>query len=159
MDRPDFGTPDEDAHEPLHRELALYAFVREEDEREVRMYFRDAPPNEVAASFRRAGAAFITMTGERAYTPAPGAAPAPDDQDPDAQRREQARARRARRKSRRSSRGGEATLRYFYSLGEIVYTAIVSAPSGIVRSIAPVYPAAAIAERELQERLSLVISG
>jgi hypothetical protein len=35
----------------------------------------------------------------------------------------------------------------------------VSAPTGIVRSIAPVYPAAAITERELQERLALVISG
>ena len=158
MDRPDFGTPDEDAHEPLHRELALYAFVREEDEREVRMYFRDAPPNEIAASFRRAGAAFITMTAERAFTPAPEAAPATGEQDPEATR-PASRSRRARRKSRRSSRQGEATLRYFYSLGEIVYTAIVSVPSGIVRSIAPVYPAAAISERELQERLSLVISG
>jgi hypothetical protein len=157
MDRPDFGTPDEAAHEPLQRELSLYAFVREEDEREVRMYFRDTPPDEIAASFRRAGAAFITMTGERAFTPTPAAdtAPAAGEQAPDAPRR----AKRARRKQRRSSRQGEATLRYFYSLGEIVYTAIVNSPSGVVRSIAPVYPAAAISEREMQERLSLVIAG
>jgi hypothetical protein len=158
MDRPDFGTPGEDAHEPLQRELALYAFVREEDEREVRMFFRDTPPNEIAASFRRAGAAFISMTGDRAFTPQPDAAPAADEQGPDAPK-PAARPRRSRRKARRPSRQGEATLRYFYSLGEIVYTAIVSAPSGIVRSIAPVYPAAAISERELQERLALVISG
>ena len=118
------------------------------------MYFRDAPPNEVAASFRRAGAAFITMTGERAFSPA---APAPDDHDIGDSKAEP-RSRRARRKLRRSRRQGEATLRYFYALGEIVYTAIVSAPGGIVRSIAPVYPAAAITERELQERLALVIS-
>jgi hypothetical protein len=159
MDRPDFGAPDEPAHEPLQRELALYAFVREEDEREVRMFFRDTPPSEIAASFRRAGAAFITITGERAFTPPPDSAPAADEQDPDAPKPASARARRARRKLRRQSRQGEATLRYFYSLGEIVYTAIVSAPSGIVRSIAPVYPAAAISERELQERLALVFAG
>ena len=155
MDRPDFGTPDEDAHEPLQRDLALYAFVREEDEREVRMYFRDAPPSEIAASFRRAGAAFITMTGERAFSPV---APAPEYQHADAPK-PASRSPRARRKDRRSRRQGEATLRYFYALGEIVYTAIVSAPAGIVRSIAPVYPAAAITERELHERLGLVISG
>ena len=158
MDRPDFGAPDEAAHEPLHRELALYAFVREEDEREVRMYFRDTPPNEIAASFRRAGAAFIAMTGERAFTPAPEAVTA-GEQNPDARGRALSRNRRARRRPRRSSRQGEATLRYFYSLGEIVYTAIITSPSGVIRSIAPVYPAAAISERELQERLSLFISG
>ena len=158
MNKPDFGTPDEDAHEPLQRELALYAFVREEDEREVRLYFRDAPPNEVAASFRRAGAAFITMTAERASA-AVATADRPDaDQTAAEDPGQRKRARRLRRKTRRTSPRGETTLRYFYSLGEIVYTAIVTAPSGIVRSIAPVYPAAAISERELQDRLALVIS-
>jgi len=160
MDRPDFGAPSDDPQEPLQRELALYAFVREEDEREVRLFFRDTPPNEIAASFRRAGAAFITMTGERAFTPAaPGADLSAPEHDAHHEHPEPSRPRRSRRKVRRSSRQGEATLRYFYSLGEIVYTAIVTAPSGLVRSIAPVYPAAAISERELQERLALVISG
>jgi hypothetical protein len=125
----------------------------------VRMYFRDTPPNEIAASFRRAGAAFITMTGERAFTPPPDAVPATDEHHADTTSHEPKRKRRSRRSVRRPSRQGEATLRYFYSLGEIVYTAIISSPSGIVRSIAPVYPAAALSERELQERLALVISG
>src|SRR5437667_10529955 len=42
--------------EPLRRQLAQFAFVREEDGREVRLTFRDVPANEIARAFRASGA-------------------------------------------------------------------------------------------------------
>ncbi|MGA7731856.1 MAG: hypothetical protein WCD37_11375, partial [Chloroflexia bacterium] len=72
-------TKPEDAEEVLGQELASFAFLREEDDREVRLHFRDAPANEVARAFRRAGAFFITMTGERARAMQPPPASLPDD--------------------------------------------------------------------------------
>ncbi len=147
----------EGAEEQVERQLASFAFVREEREREVRLHFRDVPAGELAMSFRRSGAGLISMMGERARVAAPPAV----DEDVAASPEDDALA-GSRRRRRRSHPGveamppGELTVRYFYSLGEIVYTISIVAPSGVVQSVANIYPNAALPERELQEHLGVV---
>jgi hypothetical protein len=144
------------AEEQVERQLASFAFVREEREREVRLHFRDVSAGELAISFRRSGASLITIMGERARVvaaPAPeeAAAMAADDESHAGFRR------RRRSHSEADSRPpGELTMRYFYSLGELVYTISITAPSGVVQSVAGIYPNAALPERELQEHLGVV---
>lgn len=145
------------AEEQVERQLASFAFVREEREREVRLHFRDVPAGELAMSFRRSGAGLISVMGERARVVAPPAI----EEDVAASPEDNALAGSARRR-RRSHVGaeaippGELTVRYFYSLGEVVYTISIAAPSGLVQSIANIYPNAALPERELQEHLGVV---
>lgn len=50
-------------------------------------------------------------------------------------------------------------MRYFYALGETVYTITITAPSEVVASVAPIFPVAALSERELNERLAVVFRG
>lgn len=159
--------------EPLRRELAQYAFLREEDEREVRLLFRDVPADEIAAAFRRAGATLISITGERAVTlPAAGAAgrqetPEPQDLDEEGAAGPVAEAsgtryghpahrRQAGTQAKQSTRTGEPTLRYFFALGDIVYTVSIVSPAGIIESIASIYPAAQLSEHELRDRLAVI---
>jgi len=76
-----FARPEE---EPLRRQLAQFAFVREEDDREVRLSFRDVPANEIARTFRGSGALLISITAERASSlPTMPARPSPDATDQD----------------------------------------------------------------------------
>ena len=133
--------------EEVERQLAHYAFVREEREREVRLLFRDVQADEVAAAFRTAGASLITLAGERA-------APAPA---PEAPANEQVENQPRRRRKRAGPKPlGALSMRYFYALGEIVYTITITAPSGVVASVAPIFPMAALSERELHERMAVV---
>ncbi len=133
--------------EEVERQLAHYAFVREEREREVRLLFRDVPADDVAAAFRAAGASLITLAGERA-TPASA---------PEVSGKEQAeRPPRRRRKRAGSQPLGALSLRYFYALGETVYTITITAPSEVVASVAPIFPVAALSERELHDRMAVV---
>src|SRR5688572_7366601 len=122
--------------EEVERQLAHYAFVREEREREVRLLFRDVPADEVAVAFRAAGASLITIAGERAAPIAPGA----QGGEPGAKS--------SRRRRKRSPQPlGALSMRYFYALGELVYTITITAPSEVVASVAPIFPAAALSER------------
>jgi hypothetical protein len=149
----------EGAEEQVERQLASFAFVREEREREVRLHFRDVPAGELAMSFRRSGAGLITMMGERARVVAP---PAADEDVPNAPEDEDEAHVAGTRRRHRSHSGaeaapsGELTVRYFYSIGEIVYTISIVAPSGVIQSVANIYPNAALPERELQEHLGVV---
>lgn len=132
--------------EEVERQLAHYAFVREEREREVRLLFRDVPADEVAAAFRAAGASLITVAAERAapaISDAPGEEPAEN-------------APRRRRKRSGSKPLGALSVRYFYSLGEVVYTITITATSGVVASVTPIFPVAALSERHLHERMAVV---
>jgi len=47
-------------------------------------------------------------------------------------------------------------MRYFYALGDTVYTISITTASEVVSSIASVFPAAMLLEREVQERLAVV---
>src|SRR5688500_5502166 len=132
--------------EEVERQLAHYAFVREEREREVRLSFRDVPADEVAAAFRAAGASLITMAGERAAPPVPE----PKVGEPGSK------SSRRRRKRTGPQPLGALSLRYFYALGGLVYTITITAPSEVVRSVAPIFPVAALSERELNERMAVV---
>jgi hypothetical protein len=147
----------EGAEEQVERQLASFAFVREERDREVRLHFRDVPTGELAMSFRRSGAGLITLMGERATLPAPpaveeNAAASPEDEAPTGTSRR----RRRPHPGTEAQPPGELTVRYFYSLGEVVYTVSIVAPSGVVQSVASVYPSAALPERDLQEHLGVV---
>src|SRR5215212_762047 len=62
--RQDHATADDDEQQ-IESQLARFAFVREEWGREVRLHFREAPAPQIAAAFREAGAALISITGER----------------------------------------------------------------------------------------------
>jgi hypothetical protein len=53
---------------------------------------------------------------------------------------------------------GELTVRYFYALGDLVYTVSIVTPSGIITSIAAVYPSALLPERDLHERLAAIFT-
>lgn len=145
------------AEEQVERQLASFAFVREEREREVRLHFRDVPAGELAMSFRRSGASLISMMGERARVAAMPAV----EEDVAASPEDEALAGSVRRR-RRAHPGaeaispGELTVRYFYSLGDMVYTISIVAPAGVVQSVANIYPNAALPERELQEHLGVV---
>ncbi len=142
------------AEEPL-RKLASYAFMREEHEREVRLHFRSVPANGVAAALRAAGATLITLTGERVKQP--GEASAMTDAEGPAEAAERG-ARKRRKSKARAVPSGEIIIHYFYSLGGIIYTVSITEPSGLVASIANIYPVAANSERELQQRLGLVFT-
>jgi hypothetical protein len=158
--------------ENVERGLAQYVFVREEREREVRLLFRDASPGDIARTFRSAGAHLITLSAERVSTPgSPIVAPSPGESEPEegedteasADSEESAvieRARKRRATKQRSQRAGpptgEVLLRYFFSLGEIVYTVSIVSPTGVTSSVAGSYPLAARSERELNERLAVV---
>ena len=109
-------------------QLAQFAFTREEREREVRLTFRDVPADEVALAFRAAGAMLITVSGERAGRNAGGA----EAQTP-----------------------SDVTLRYFYSLGEMVYTISITSTSGVFGSVAAIFPVATLSEQELGARLAV----
>ena len=145
------------AEEQVERQLASFAFIREEREREVRLHFRDVPAGELAMSFRRSGASLISLMGERARV-APLAAEPDDVAAPVVDEPGPARSRRRRRShsGADATPPGEVTVRYFYSLGELVYTISIAAPSGVVQSIARIYPNAAFLEQELQGRLGVV---
>jgi len=154
VDEPDLsGAYDEDAApkpspeaEEVERQLAHYAFVREEREREVRLLFRDVPADEVAAAFRAAGASLITVAGERAAPPI--ATETSDKAD--------AEGKPPRKRKRGPQPLGPLSMRYFYALGETVYTITITAPSEVVASVAPIFPVAALSERELHERMAVV---
>lgn len=156
------------ADEQLEGELAAFAFLREDDERETRLYFRDVPADDLAVSFRRAGAIFITMTGERARLAQPPPTPpvpieADSGLDPPV---EEPRSTGKRRRKRRPDPThhaaqadiprslGELTVRYFYAVESMVYTLIITSSTGIMASIANIFPAAGLQERELQTRLT-----
>jgi hypothetical protein len=106
----------------VERQLAHYAFVREERDREVRLHFRDVPPSEIARTFREAGAYLISLMAERAHLGGGG------------------------------EMAGDAVVRYFYSLRETVYTVSIASSVGVFGSIAGVYPLAAPMEAEVVRR-------
>ena len=147
-------TEDAAANEPspeaeeVERQLAHYAFVREEREREVRLLFRDVPADDVAAAFRAAGASLITLRGERS-------APATAPEIPSEEQAEPAAPARRKRKRAGSKAPGALSMRYFYALGEIVYTVTIASSSEVIASVAPIFPAAALRERELHERMAV----
>ena len=162
--------------EPLRRQLAQFAFVREEDDREVRLTFRDVPANEIARAFRGSGAVLISMTGERAASPPDlSVRPSQGWTDLDSTSQEatvlQGHKRRSRRGHTATSQDetaganrpnlhtGELTMRYFFSMGDLVYTINIASPTGVVDSIANIYPAAARSEREIRDRLAVVFRG
>jgi hypothetical protein len=158
--------------EPLRRQLAQFAFVREEDDREVRLTFRDVPADEIAKTFRGSGALLISMAGERASPlPAMPAHPSADDTGRDVAEEvvvPRSRRRRHRGQSAQTSddplsspvrphrHTGELTMRYFFSLRETVYTVNITSATGIVESIASIYPSAAQSEREIQSRYAVL---
>jgi hypothetical protein len=148
----------EDAEETLGNDLAGYAFLREDDDREVRLYFRDAPVAELALAFRKAGGLLISIMGERAIAPAP---PAGDIADSESQSRKKRRhkpsnpdADLAISSPAPSQRTGELTLRYFYVLDDIIYTLIITSSASMVESISGIYPQAALSEQEIRSRLA-----
>jgi hypothetical protein len=151
--------------ESVERGLAQYVFVREEREREVRLLFRDASPADVARTFRSAGAHLITLSAERASPhSSPIATPPPPEQELDNEASEDSEfsERASKRKEGKPKsrmlghRAGEVLLRYFYALGEIVYTVSIVSTTGVATSIASIYPLAARSERDLTERLAVV---
>jgi hypothetical protein len=52
----------------------------------------------------------------------------------------------------------ELTLRYFFALGETVYTVSIASPEGFARTVADIYPAARAIEDELSARLGVAVS-
>jgi hypothetical protein len=195
MDRPDNGTPQyfddapagqeppsdgswradeqgaddydaaEDTEEVLGNDLAGYAFLREDDDREVRLYFRDAPVGELALAFRKAGGLLLSIAGERAVV-APLPIPASEPAQADAAVGSQPHRRRRHRSSdsevdlehrpARSRHTGELTLRYFFALEDIVYTLIITSSAGVIESISGIYPQAALSEQEVRARTSAI---
>lgn len=196
MDRPDNGTPQhfddlpsgqglppdgswqpydkgaddydaaEDAEEVLGNDLAGYAFLREDDDREVRLYFRDAPVGELALAFRKAGGLLLSIAGERALvvpppTPAAGS-PAQSEAPVDSQSHRRRRHRSSDSEAglahepARSRHTGELTLRYFFALEDIVYTLIITSSTGVIESIAGIYPQAALSEQEVRARVAAI---
>jgi hypothetical protein len=153
-------TEHEDAEEVLSQELASFAFLREEGDREVRLHFRDVPANEVARAFRRAGALFISMTGERARAMQPPPVSLPDDAGGLADEEMPPLSRRRRRgragpgaQSDPSRPPGELTMRYFFATETLVYTVVITTSTGMMQSIVSIYPSAELSERELETRL------
>jgi hypothetical protein len=147
----------------VERQLAQFAFVREEREREVRLQFRDVPAGYIAGAFRASGASLITITAERAESQnlmanaevAPVGVPA----QPEGSRHNHPHHARRRLEPDAGAghqRPGELTVHYFYALGDIVYTVSITASSGVVESVAEIYPVAALVESELQATLHVV---
>ena len=137
--------------------LAQYAFVREEREREVRLLFRDVPADTVARTFLNAGAQLITLSGERTID-GPGRSILNEEEGQPVEVEANS-SPKQRKASRPASPASAVTLRYFYTLGETVYTVQLVSSAGIIESIRGVYPLAALGERELQERLAVVFLG
>jgi NADH:ubiquinone oxidoreductase subunit C len=137
----------------VERQLTQYGFTREERDHEVRLLLRDVAADEVAMSFRAAGATFITLTGERA-----AGEPGDDRNDGSIASEVEEEDAHPQRRHRRTHapQTGELTLRYFYALGDTVYTVSIATTSEVVASIASVFPAAMLLEREAQERLAVV---
>jgi hypothetical protein len=196
MDRPDNGTPQpfddlppgqempsdglrqsdehgaddydaaEDAEEVLGNDLAGYAFLREDDDREVRLYFRDAPVGELALAFRKAGGLLLSIAGERALVVPPPAPTAGEPAQSESQGDSQSHRRRRHRSGdseadlahepARSRHTGELTLRYFFALEDIVYTLIITSSTGVIESIAGIYPQAALSEQEVRARTAAI---
>lgn len=153
--------------ESVERGLAQYVFLREEREREVRLTFRDASPSDIARTFRSAGAQLITLSAERASSPSsPISSPtAPQDDlaaDSDEPREVNDAASHSKHPANRQRSAkaapptGEVLLRYFYALGEVVYTVSIASPTGVAASISGTYPLAARSERELTDRLAVI---
>jgi hypothetical protein len=196
MDRPDNGTPQyfddapagheppsdgswqsgeqdvddydaaEDTEEVLGNDLAGYAFLREDDDREVRLYFRDAPVGELALAFRKAGGLLLSIAGERALV-VPPVAPASGEPSAAASAAGSQPHRRRRHRSgdsevdlehqpASSRHTGELTLRYFFALEDIVYTLIITSSAGVIESISGIYPQAALSEQEVRARTSAI---
>ncbi len=152
---------DEDAQtnepEDVEGEIADYAQVREEREGEVRLYFRDVPANEVARYFWSSGAIFITLMAERSTGDA-------FTTDQDANRpgpaggQEAESIPRRRRSAQHTGPGqGELRMRYFFAMGDLVYTVVLAVPSGVVHTISRIYPSAARLEREVAQRMAVVV--
>jgi hypothetical protein len=143
-------TPHQEGSETVERQLAQFAFIREERDREVRLSFRDVSPADLAKMFLASGASFISLTGERASTQ-------PDDEEPASPADEsvEPRPHRRRKVAQPTPQTGEPTLLYFYALGDLLYTVSVTSSSGVVPSIAGFYPAAALSESELQGGLEV----
>lgn len=139
----------------VERQLTQYGFTREERDREVRLLLRDVAADEVAMSFRAAGATFITLTGERAASE-----PVADLKDGNiaSEVAEEGADAHPQRRHRRTHapQTGELTLRYFYALGDTIYTVSIATTSEVIASIASVFPGAMLLEREAQERLAVV---
>ncbi len=165
---PDNSREEATGRESVERGLAQYVFVREDREREVRLTFRDASANDIAYTFRTAGAHLITLFAERAtrHGSAVKAQP-PEDNLPVDEGAETgdefeaeditSRRRTTRHRSREmTAPAGEVLLRYFYALGETVYTVNIVSPTGVATSIAGTYPLAARSERDLRDRLAVV---
>lgn len=148
------------AEEVIERQLAQYAFVREERDREVRLLFRDVPPQEIAHAFRVAGAYLITLMGERARTPGQpthySTQPVEEGEEPEAGEQPRRHGPRRARPVPTPDLTGDATIRYFYSLGETVYTVSIASTSGVFGSIAGIYPLASRLEREASERAAVM---
>jgi hypothetical protein len=141
----------------VERQLAQYAFIREERDREVRLLFRDVPADEVARAFRASGASLITIYGERLTPAAPPPNEASAEADkPSVEGGDPLRRPHKRQAAAQSPPVGEALIRYFYSLGEMVYTVGIAVPSGVVESVADVYPIAALSEHEIRDRIAVV---
>ncbi len=155
-----------DAEERLGDELAAFAFLREEDDREVRLSFRDVPADSIANSFRRAGALFISLAGERVRTmearpasPASVTGASAEEDVPPLSRRKRRRKADAESRAAQGEIGqppGELIVRYFYATENLVYTVIITSSTGIIKSIARVYPSAELSERELRVRLGAI---
>jgi hypothetical protein len=156
----------EDAEEVLGNDLASYAFLREDDDREVRLYFRDAPVGELALAFRKAGGLLLSIAGERAPVVPPPAPPIDLQAQVEGKAGAQGHRRRRHKSSdpeddqghepARSRHMGELTLRYFFALEDIVYTLILTSSTGVVESIASIYPQAALSEQEVRSRLAAI---
>jgi hypothetical protein len=143
----------DDAEQVVERQLAHFTFVREGRDREVRLLFRDTPSSEVARAFRAAGAYLITLLAERtSHHEHPQR-----HSEVETEEGHHAHARRGRHASRPTTEPvGEATMRYFYSLGETVYTVSIVSTTGLVESIAGVYPMAMRLEQEASQRSAVV---
>lgn len=158
-----------DADEKIGDELAEFAFLREEGDREVRLSFRDMPADSIAAAFRRANALFISLTGERTYVPRPVPASPLSSSDIEAEEDvPQPSRRRRRRRGEQDERAaqagsnpdmapGELIMRYFFATENIVYTVIIATSTGIIKSIAGIYPSAQLSEQEVRTRLSVIV--
>jgi hypothetical protein len=146
------------AEEVVERQLAQYAFVREERDREVRLLFRDTSPSEIARAFRAAGAYLISIMGERAHVREEPKPQAEDLEEPGEDAESERHHHRHGPQPRYSPPEftGDAVLRYFYSLGETVYTVSIISTSGVVESVAELYPVAARLEREVWQRAAVV---
>lgn len=156
------GKGENNGDEGVERRLAHFAFVREDRDREVRLLFRDVPPSEIAAAFKATGATLISIAGER-ILPAVGKEAGPQPPTDTIQPGNETQQARAADKNsvgtaQTGKQPGNITIRYFFDMGEVVYTVIIDVPSGVVGSVAGVYPSARLAEDEIHKRLGAMFS-